>query len=45
MDRSLDMVAAILGFVKAGGAYLPLDPAYPQIDWPSCSTIPIRLFY
>jgi len=29
MDRSLDMVAAILGIVKAGGAYLPLDPAYP----------------
>jgi amino acid adenylation domain-containing protein len=30
MDRSLDMVAAILGIVKAGGAYLPLDPAYPS---------------
>ncbi|HEY1271032.1 MAG TPA: amino acid adenylation domain-containing protein, partial [Terriglobales bacterium] len=29
MDRSLDMVVAILAIVKAGGAYLPLDPAYP----------------
>jgi amino acid adenylation domain-containing protein len=27
--RSLDMVVAILGVLKAGGAYLPLDPGYP----------------
>ena len=27
--RSLDMAVAILGVIKAGGAYLPLDPAYP----------------
>ncbi len=29
MDRSLDMVVSILGVVKAGAAYLPMDPAYP----------------
>lgn len=29
ITRSLDMVVAILGVIKAGGAYLPLDPAYP----------------
>jgi amino acid adenylation domain-containing protein len=29
MDRSLDMVVALLGILKAGGAYLPLDPSYP----------------
>jgi aspartate racemase len=29
VSRSLDMVVAILGIIKAGGAYLPLDPAYP----------------
>ncbi len=29
MERSLDMVAGILGVLKAGGAYLPLDPEYP----------------
>ncbi|QDU24169.1 amino acid adenylation domain-containing protein [Urbifossiella limnaea] len=29
LDRSLDMVTAVLGILKAGGAYLPLDPAYP----------------
>lgn len=29
IERSLDMVVAILGVLKAGGAYVPLDPAYP----------------
>jgi amino acid adenylation domain-containing protein/non-ribosomal peptide synthase protein (TIGR01720 family) len=30
MDRSLEMVIALLGVMKAGGAYLPLDPTYPE---------------
>jgi amino acid adenylation domain-containing protein len=30
MERSLDMMVALLGVLKAGGAYLPLDPAYPK---------------
>jgi amino acid adenylation domain-containing protein/FkbH-like protein len=30
MERSLDMAVGILGIVKAGGAYLPLDPRYPK---------------
>jgi len=29
-QRSLDMVAGMLGVLKAGGAYVPLDPSYPQ---------------
>ncbi|HEX8708754.1 MAG TPA: amino acid adenylation domain-containing protein [Pyrinomonadaceae bacterium] len=29
-QRSPEMVIAVLGTLKAGGAYLPLDPAYPQ---------------
>ncbi|HGY55116.1 MAG TPA: amino acid adenylation domain-containing protein [Caldithrix abyssi] len=30
MERSVDMLVAIMGILKAGCAYLPLDPAYPQ---------------
>ena len=29
MERSTDMVVALIGILKAGGAYLPLDPAFP----------------
>ena len=29
MDRSLDMVVALLSVVKAGLAYVPIDPEYP----------------
>ena len=30
LDRSLDLVPAMIGIWKAGGAYVPLDPAYPK---------------
>ncbi|HXI38599.1 MAG TPA: non-ribosomal peptide synthetase [Bryobacteraceae bacterium] len=29
LERSLDLVVAMLGILKAGGAYLPLDHSYP----------------
>ncbi len=29
LERSLEMVVALLAVLKAGGAYLPLDPQYP----------------
>lgn len=29
LDRSIEMVIGVLGVLKSGGAYLPLDPDYP----------------
>ncbi len=30
VDRSIEMVVAVMGVLKAGGAYVPMDPSYPQ---------------
>src|SRR6185503_11543537 len=30
VERSIELVIGILGILKVGGAYLPLDPTYPQ---------------
>ncbi|HEV7555216.1 MAG TPA: amino acid adenylation domain-containing protein, partial [Kofleriaceae bacterium] len=30
MDRSPEMIVAVLGVLKAGGTYVPMDPSYPR---------------
>ncbi|MCW3463983.1 non-ribosomal peptide synthase/polyketide synthase [Chitinophaga nivalis] len=31
MARSLEMITAVLAILKAGGTYVPVDPAYPEV--------------
>ena len=40
VERSFDMVIALIGILKAGAAYLPLDPDYPKSGSPSCWPTP-----
>ncbi len=30
LDRSIEMLVGVLGIIKSGGAYVPIDPAYPS---------------
>ncbi|AFZ17959.1 non-ribosomal peptide synthetase [Allocoleopsis franciscana] len=30
LERSVEMIVGLLGIFKAGGAYIPFDPTYPQ---------------
>ena len=30
LERSLEMIVGILGILKAGQCFVPLDPAYPK---------------
>ncbi|MFY0632144.1 MAG: AMP-binding protein, partial [Flavobacteriaceae bacterium] len=30
MDRSMEMIVGILGVLKSGGAYVPIDPMFPE---------------
>jgi len=45
VDRSVDMVVAVIGILKAGAAFLPIDPSYPaerindMLDMSECRLI------
>ncbi len=45
MERSVDMIVAVLGILKAGGAYLPLDPHYPaaRLSYMLNDALPVAL--
>jgi non-ribosomal peptide synthetase component F len=30
VERSIEMMVGILGILKSAGAYLPIDPGYPE---------------
>ncbi|WP_080283458.1 non-ribosomal peptide synthetase, partial [Clostridium botulinum] len=30
VERSIEMIVGIMGILKSGGAYLPIDPSYPK---------------
>jgi microcystin synthetase protein McyB len=44
MDRSAELIVALLAILKAGGAYVPLDPAYPKtrLDFLRSSALPFQ---
>ena len=53
MERSLELPVALLGVLKAGGAFVPMDPSYPpdrlaimvedsQVRMPACRLCPWR---
>ncbi|MER5789516.1 non-ribosomal peptide synthetase [Streptomyces sp. NPDC001980] len=45
LERSAELLAAVLGILKAGAAYVPLDPDYPEqrlaamLDGTSCTAV------
>jgi amino acid adenylation domain-containing protein/non-ribosomal peptide synthase protein (TIGR01720 family) len=45
VERSAEMVLGLLGVLKAGGAYLPMDPTYPRerLAWMLEDGRPLRL--
>ncbi|PHM73776.1 non-ribosomal peptide synthetase [Xenorhabdus kozodoii] len=45
IERSLEMMVGLLGILKAGGAFVPLDPAYPttRLTYMLNDSVPVAL--
>jgi len=45
IERSIEMIVGVLGILKGGAAYLPLDPSYPKerLDFMSANAAPTLL--
>jgi amino acid adenylation domain-containing protein len=45
VERELDTLVGVLGILKAGAGYVPLDPAYPQerLDYMLADSAPVAL--
>lgn len=45
VERSSDLIAILLGIIKAGGGYLPLDPQYPveRLDYMIQDAAPVAV--
>lgn len=45
MDRGIDMITSLIGIIKIGGVFVPIDPSYPlnrieyMLDSADCGTI------
>lgn len=45
MKRSIDTVVSMVAILKAGAAYVPIDPDYPKVEYSTLFKIAKRKLY